>query len=231
MSEYAFVKNLTLFNAFEKYMTTNDAPLFNGFEITGNNLIIKTSDILSEEQINTLTNLVIDYVEPPYDLNFDHTESLALYSLYTNDANLVQVNDRSIVQTLIFTNRNNEGSGNVLDCVKTVLEYNTPNVQNFLNVTTGSIEFEIYDITRNYQILLDTIDISSIVSDWNALAETGSTSGNNTVFKSHMCCGLMDKTTDYDCIYQFRIKTSNPDFYVRMNGLQWIFYNKTFSTL
>lgn len=46
-----------------------------------------------------------------------------------------------------------------------------------------------------------------------------------------MCCGLMDKTTDYDCIYQFRIKPSNPDFYVRMNGLQWIFYNKTLSTL
>lgn len=230
MTEYHFVKNISLLTAFQKYMITNNAPLFNGCELTGNQLIIKTNASLSEEQLNTVTVLVNNYVEPPYDLNFNNTESLALHSHYTNDNDLVSIDDRKIVQTLIFTNRNNDGTNNILDCAKTILEYNVENVQNVLNVTSGSLEFEIFDITRNYQICLDTIDITGVISDWNTLAQTGSTSGN-TVYKTHMCCGLMDKTTDYDCIYQFRMKCNIPEIKSRMNGLQWIFYNKTMSTL
>lgn len=211
-------------------MKANNAPLFNGCELTGDQLTIQTTEPLSEEQISTTTSLVTNYVEPPYDLNLSHTESIALHSHYTSDPDLVIINDRSVVQTMIFTNRNNQDSSVVLNSMKTVFEYNSQNVQSFLNVTTGSVQFEIFDISRNYQLCLETLDISDIVSDWNTLAQTGSTSGN-TVYRSFMCDGLMNKTTNYDCIYQFRMSTSSPDFNLRMNGLQWIFYTKDLSTL
>jgi hypothetical protein len=230
MTTYTFTKNISLLTAFQKYMKANDAPLFNGCELTGDQLTLQTTGALSQEQLTTITTLVTNYVEPPYDLNFSHTESIALHSHYTNDPDLVVINGRSVVQTLIFTNRNSEGTGDVLDSMKTVLEFNSPNLQSFLNVTSGSVQFEIFDITRNYQVELETIDISPIVSQWNTLAQTGATNGN-TVYKSFMCNGLMDKTTDYDCIYQFRLTTSNPDFNLRMNGLQWLFYTKSMSTL
>lgn len=210
-------------------MKANNIPLYNGCYITDDQLTIQTIEPLSVEQLNSTTSLIVDYVEPAYDLSLSTTESLALQSDYTNNPNLVIIDNKSVVQTLIFTNRNNEGD--VLDGCKTVLEYNTNNLQNFINTTSGSLEFEIYDITRNVSISLMTIDISDIISSWNVLAQTGSTSDNNTVYKSHMFSGLLNKTTNYDCIFQFRMKTSSPDFYVRMNGLQWIFYQKQNSTL
>lgn len=229
-TEYPFTKSLSLLDAFQNYMKTNNAPLYEGCELTGTDLIVKTSGTLSEEQLATVTTLVTDYVEPPYYLSFSRTESLALHSHYTSDSDLVQADGRSVVQTLIFTNRNQEIEGQVLNCIKTVLEYNTPNLQNFVNTTSGSIAFEIFDITRNVQICLNELDISEIATGWNTLAQTGSTSGN-TVYKSHMCGGLADKTTDYDCVYQFRLSTSHPDFNCRMNGLQYLFYNKQMSSL
>lgn len=228
MSTYTFTKNISILSAFQKYMKANNAPLYNGCELTGDQLTVQTTEPLSEGQLITITDLVTNYVEPPYDLDLSHTESIALHSHYTNDQDLVVIDGRSIVQTIIFPNRNTEES--VLNSMKTVFEYNAPNLQSFLNVTSGSVQFEMFDISRNYQVCLQTINISNIVSDWNTLAQTGSTNGN-TVYKSFMCEGLMNQTTDYDCIYQFRMSTSNPDFNLRMNGLQWLFYTKTMSTL
>lgn len=228
MSTYTFTKNISLLTAFQKYMKSSNAPLFNGCEFTGDQLTLQTTGVLSEEQLNTITSLVTDYVEPAYDLNLSKTESIALHSHYINEPNLVTINGRSIVQTIIFSNRNNED--NVLDSMKTVFEYNAPNLQSFLNVTSGSVQFEIFDISRNYQVCLQTLDISQILSDWNTLAQTGAT-GGNTIYKSFMCDGLMNQTTNYDCIYQFRMSTSNPDLNLRMNGLQWLFYQKDYSTL
>lgn len=228
MSTYTFTKNISLLTAFQKYMKSRNAPLFNGCAFTGDQLTLQTTGVLSEEQLNTITSLVTDYVEPAYDLNLSNTESIALHSHYTNDPDLVTINGRSIVQTMIFSNRNNEN--NVLDSMKTVFEYNAPNLQSFLNVTSGSVQFEIFDISRNYQVCLQTVDISQIISDWNTLAQTGAT-GGNTIYKSFMCDGLMNQTTNYDCIYQFRMSTSNLDLNLRMNGLQWLFYQKDYSTL
>ena len=223
MSTYTFTKNISLLTAFQKYMKANNAPLFNGCELTGDQLTLQTTGPLSEGQLSTITSLVTDYVEPAYDLNLSNTESIALHSHYTSDPDLVVINDRSVVQTIIFPTRNNEGTNVVLDSMKTVFEYNAPNLQSFLNVTSGSVQFEIFDISRNYQVCLQTVDISQIVSDWNTLAQTGTT-GGNTVYKSFMCDGLMNQSTNYDCIYQFRMSTSHPDFNLRMNGLQWLFY-------
>jgi hypothetical protein len=228
MSLYTFTKNISLLTAFQKYMKSSNAPLFNGCELTGDQLTLQTTGPLSEEQLSTITSLVTDYVEPAYDLNLANTESIALHSHYTNDQDLVIINGRSVVQTIIFPNRNSEDT--VLDSMKTIFEYNAPNLQSFLNITSGSAQFEIFDISRNYQVCLEIVDISQIVSDWNTLAQTGAT-GGNTVYKSFKYDGLMNQTSNYDCIYQFRMNTSNPDFNLRMNGLQWLFYQKTNSTL
>jgi hypothetical protein len=230
MSSYNFTKEISILLAFDNYMKYNNSPLYDGSNLSGFNLNVLTTSELNSEQIVIMNQLVNEYIEAPYYLDLTRTESTTLHSHYTSDSDLVQSNNKSVVQTLIFNNIN-EDSGDLLNCVKTVLEYNTPNLQNFINITSGSIDFEIYDITRDYLIFSDTIDISSITNNWNTLAQTGSTSGNNTVYKSFMCTGLLDKTTDYDCIWQFRMATSSPNFNARMNGLQYLFYNKIDSEL
>ena len=230
MSSYDFQNiRVSILDALDNYLKTNDAPLYVNINVSGTTVTVNTSDTLTSEQLTTLTNLVNSYLEPPYYLTFARTESNALHSHYTNDSDLVEAtNGSKIVQTMIFTNRNTL-NGEVLDCAKTILEFSTSNIQDFINTTTGSTELSIYDITRDYLISTQTIDISNIATQWNALAQAGITTGN-TVFQSTVCPGLLNKTTNYDCIWQFRL-TSSPFFNVRMNGLQYIFFNQQLSTL
>ena len=231
MSTYDFQNiRISILDAFNNYMKTNNAPLFVGAGFSGTTVTVSTSAALTAAQLTTMTTLVNGYVEPAYYLNFSRTESTALHSHYTCETDLIQdTGGNKIVQTLIFTNRNTP-NGEVLDCLKTVIEYNTPNVQNFLNTTSGSATFQIYDITRNYLISNQTIDISNIATQWNTLALTGSTQGN-TVYQTNVCAGLLGKSTTYDCVWQYKMNTSSPLFNVRMNGLQYIFSNQEMSTL
>lgn len=231
MSTYDFTNvRISLLDAFNNYMKVNNSPFYVGSGFSGTTVTVSCSQALTPVELTTTTNIVNAYVEPPYYLNFSRTESTALNSDYTNDINLVSsTNGNLIVQTMIFTNRNNTG-GEVLDGVKTIIEYNTPNVQNFLNVTTGSAIFEIDDITRHYQIVDCCLDISDIATQWHSLAQTGSTKGN-TIYKTLTCNGLLGKSTSYDCVWQYKMSTDNNIFNCRMNGLQYLFYNQEMSTL
>ena len=231
MSSYDFQNiRVSILDAIDNYLKTNDAPLYVNCGLTEPTLTVNTSAALTADQLTTLTNLVNTYIEPPYYLTFARTESTTLHSHYTNDPDLIEAtNGNKIVQTMIFSNRNTP-NGEVLDCSKTILEFCSPNVHDFINTTTGSVQFEIYDITRNFQISQQTIDIFNIATQWNTLAQTGLTT-SNTVFQTTVCPGLLNKSTNYDCIWQFRLSTSNPTFTCRMNGLQYIFSNQQLSTL
>ena len=221
---------VSILDALDNYLKVNNAPLYTSGGFSGTTVTVNTSAALTVDQLTTMTNLVKAYIEPAYYLTFSRTESTALHSHYTNESDLISAtNGNKIIQTLIFTNRNTI-NGEVLDCAKTVLEFNTPNVQNFLNSTSGSVAFCIYDITRNYPISTQTIDISNIATQWHTLALTGSTIGN-TVFQSTLCSNLLNKSTTYDCIWQYQLSTSSPSFNCRMNGLQYIFSNQELSTL
>jgi hypothetical protein len=224
-STYNFSKVPALPDAFENYLNVNNAPLFAGFSSTQGVLSILTSDVLTTSQLDMLTTLVNNYIDPPYYLQLDHKNSVPLYSQYTSNKDLAMSdNSLLVLQTLIFPGETTEDI--VLDEIKTVFEYHCPNVQNFLNSTTGSLTYQIYDMSRNIEITTQTIDLMSegIIPKWNTLAQTGSTI-SNSIYKTKQLNGLMNKTPNYDCVWQLRL--SNPTlFSARINGLEYLYFQK-----
>lgn len=185
-------------------------------------ITVSVSRALTDTELADLNTLVASYTDPAQFLVFDHSESLAMHSHYTEDVDNIRIDNKYILQTFVFVNRNSEGL--VLDSCKTIVEYTCDNVQNFVDTTSGNVNVEIYDITRNVSISNKTIDISPIATQWNTLAQTGSTSGS-TIFASTTFDGLMNKTTGYDVIFQLRGSITNPpNFDFRLNGLQYLFY-------
>jgi len=222
--EVTLTKQIYLPDAFSVYMTTN-FPLFVGYALSGTVMTVNTSATLTNEQLATMTTLINGYVDPPYYLNYSNSVSLPLHSHYTSEEDLVQIDGLSVLQTFIFQG-SDPNDTTILDGLKTIVEYNTPNVQNFVNTTSGNFTLQLFDITRNAQIAESVIDIGTegITTQWNELAQSGSTVGN-TIYKSHQMFGLMNRSTSYDCIWQLRASTSEPYFNVKINALQYLFYD------
>lgn len=188
---------------------------FNG--LSTNPLNIQVNRELSQEELTSLTTLLNNYVDPSVFLSLNHTETICLHSHFTTDADNVLIDDFSVIQTLIFSGNNVDASV-VLDSAKTVVEYFCLNPQNFISDKSGSITIEIYDITRNISIASQTIELGSIAEEWGE-------NDSSTKYRSLMFTGLMNKTPNHDCIFQFRGKTSRNDFTFRINGLQYIYYD------
>ena len=191
--------------------------------ITSVPLTVYTNNPLTDVQLAALTILMNAYVDPAIYLVFDHAETLPLHSHFNTDTDAVVVDNKNIMQTFIYSTLN-ISTPTVLDSIKTVVEYNCPNVQNYLNTTSGNISLEIYDITRNVSIATNILDLNEIAVNWNILALTGSTQGN-TVYRSTLFNGLMNKSPNYDVILQLRGSTSDPKCQFRCNSLQFLYYN------
>jgi len=186
------------------------------------------SDIpLTEPQLAALTILMNAYVDPAVFLVFDHVDTFPLHSEFTNDTENSISNGNVVLQTFIFSSINISNNV-VLDSLKTVVEYKCPNVQNFLNITSGNslqTGISIKDITRNVLIASQNININDIVTVWNNLANTGVT-GGNTQYKSIQYTGLMNKNPGYDCIWQlYTPYPVDPNFVFRCHGLQYLYYS------
>ena len=203
----------------QKNVTWNND--FNG--LSTNPLRIEVLRPLLEEELNSLTILLNNYVDPSIFLQLNRTETICLHSHFTTDSDNVVMNDSNVIQTFIFSGNSNE-SNVALDSAKTVIEYLCPNPQTFLNDKSGNITLDIYDITRNVLIASQNIELNTIADEWNTLAQSGS-SNTSTLYRSLMFTGLMNKNTSHDCIWQFRGKTSRSDFTFRINGLQYIYYD------
>lgn len=222
MSSYNFLeKSVGKPGALDQYIRKNvlwDAD-FNG--LSTDPLTIYTNRPLSETELSELTTLIENYIDPSVFLTFNHTETVAMHSPFVSDTNNVVIDNKKVLQTLIFTNRNN--GSQVLDSCKTVIEYFTSDVQQFNPLISESITLEIYDITRNTSIAIETID--NVASSWTDLAVAGGT-GSSTLYKSIQFTGLMNKTPGYDCVWQLRGSVSDESkFTFRINGLQYIFYD------
>jgi hypothetical protein len=160
-------------------------------------------------------------------LVFDHVETFPLHSHFTNDPDNSVSNGNVTLQTFIFSS-NNLSNNVVLDSLKTIVEYKCPNVQDFLNITSGNslqTGLSIEDLTRNVTISSQNIDINDIVVIWNNLANSGVT-GGNIQYKSIQYTGLINKNLGHDCIWQL----SSPDpivpnFTFRCHSLQYQYYN------
>lgn len=224
MSTYTFLEKIVNKPpAFDKYIRDNVAWVSNFLGISTDPLIVNVGRELTHEEQLQLTTLVNNYIDPVVFLVYDHSDTLTMHSHYTSDVDNILVDSKAILQTFIY---NNPGANNglVLDSVKTIVEYACPNVQNFANTTSGSIWLDIFDVTRNVSICNVTKDLNEVATKWNALAATGSTEANS-VFTSVQFDGMMNKTPNYDVIWQLRGTTSNSNYTFRCNCLQYLFYN------
>lgn len=184
-------------------------------------LVVSMTSELTVSQLNDLTLLITNYIDPAFYLTLDHTTSLAMHSHFTNDQDTM-MGTQTVLQTLIYTA--SIDTNIVLDSCKSIVEFHCPNLQSYLNKTTGNINVEIYDITRDTSIASQTLQLNDIAVQWNILANTGSTTGN-TMYRSVQFTGLKNKNPDYDCIFQLRGSASDTSFTYRLNGLQYLYYS------
>lgn len=191
--------------------------------ITTGPLTIYSDIPLTEIQLTDLTTLLNAYIDPEIYLSFDHVETLTLNSKFNNDLDNIIINNKNVIQTFIYSTQN-ISTPTVLDGLKTVVEYHCPNVQNYVNTTSGNISIEIYDISRNISIASKTVDLNEIATKWNNLAQNGSTE-ESTIYRTILFTGLMNKSPNYDVVLQLRGSTSDSNCEFKCNSLQYIYYN------
>ena len=209
--------------ACDEYIRKNINWVSNFGGISTNPLTVNTNDPLTTIQLSELTTLLNAYVDPAIYLAFDHSDTMTLHSHFNTDVDTVMVDNKCVIQTFIYSTLD-ISKPTVLDGIKTIVEYNCQNVQNYLNTTTGNVSLEIYDITRNVSISNSILDLNEIAVKWNSLAQTGSTKGN-TVYRSVLFSGLMNKSPDYDVALQIRGCVNDDKCQFRCNSLQFLYYN------
>lgn len=224
MSSYQFPEVVCgKVGACDQYIRKNIDWISNFQGVSSNPLTIYTEIPLTEIQLSDLTTLLNGYTDPEIYLSFDHVDTLTLNSKFNNDPDNIIIDGKNVIQTFIYSTQN-ISIPTVLDGMKTIVEYHCPNVQNYLNTTSGNISIEIYDLSRNLSISTQTINLNEIAVSWNNLAQTGSTEGN-TVYRSILFTGLMNKSPNYDVALQLRGSTSDSNCKFRCNSLQYLYYN------
>lgn len=220
MYQYIFTKAITKFNAFVKYISDN-LILHTGMSLQGDTLSIEFTEALSTEALDNLTTIIANYEDPIFFLTFSHTETYPMFSSRTTtELPSVIVDDKKVLQTFIFSNKDAENT--ILNSLKTVIEYTCPLVENFTGIS-GIANFEIYDIDRNVSISNLDIPLNEISTEWETMRANGFT-GPNTIYRSVFITDLRSSVADYDCKWQFRGKTNSTLFNFKLNSLQYIFY-------
>jgi hypothetical protein len=210
-------------SALHEYINANIDWSVHFFGLSTGPLLIYADIQLTEIQLSNLTTIVNNYTDPAVYLAFDHVDTLTLNSKFNDDNDNVIIDNKNVIQTFIYSTQN-ISTPTVLDGLKTVIEYNCPNVQNYVNTTSGNISIEIYDITRNTSISSKTVDLNEIAQSWNTLAQTGSTQGS-TIYRTILFTGLINKSPNYDVVLQLRGSTSDSNSKFRCNSLQYLYYN------
>lgn len=218
MTVYNFTKSgIQKVYAFEKNVVRTFAK-FVDYSYSDPNLSINTSSDLTEEELASLTTMINEYTDPAIFLRLCSTITDAGISTKTNSS------IPEVVQTYIYTNTNNDGIC-VFNGIKTVLEYSTNNVEEFLNFEgTVSVDFTIKCYTRNFVIHNSTLDITQICNDWKVLAQNGQT-GVVKTYKTFMVEGLREIVANYDCLWQYIIGVSDPLVYVMLHAKQMLYYD------
>ena len=221
---YPFEKQVTKADAFDSYLKKNVSwpSDYQGLSTSQNQAVIFVMRELTTEEQTDLQTLVNNYTDPAVWLTFDHVETMAMHSHYTDDTDNHIIDGQDVLQTFIFCNMNTPDT--VLDSLKTIVEYKCNDLSTFAASTDGNITLSLYDVTRDVQILSSTIELNEIATRWNTLAEQNVT--KDVVFRSAQFYGLMNTVPNYDCVWQLRGSVEPPgSFTYRVNGLQYIFYN------
>jgi hypothetical protein len=211
--------------ACDQYLRTNlpNSCVDNYQGLSTGPTIIEFNKTLTIEEQDALNILMANYIDPEVFLVLNHTENITLHSDFFQNINNSIIDNKCIFQTVIYTNQNENNL--VLDSMKTVVEYYCPNVQNYLNTTTGNITLEIYDITRDYSIGSINQNLNEIAVHWNTLANQNITTGN-TIYRSIQFSELRNACPNYDVILQLRGTQSDANFDYRLHSLQYLFYTE-----
>jgi len=217
---YTFIVTVNKPNAFAHYVSENISWATENIVIDeiSNNVTLHSLTELNSLEIDEATQKIDLYVDPPVFMIFKHAINTPMITEFTTDAQL-EIAGKKVLQTFIFTDPATEGL--LLDSLKTVIEYNCPNTQDFNSVSNASIDFEIYDITRDISILTRNISLDEIETKWKGM---NLSADNDTVFRTSFFGALHYQLPNYDCIWQIRVGVSHPEFKVRLNSLQQLFY-------
>ena len=209
--------------AFVSYITKNFSESAScSFE--ENVVHIATISELDITQQANLEALVRAYTDPEIFYQLAYTESLTGFSEATKTAG--NLHD---VQAFIFPSKtlpngdNAQSDGTVFNAIKSILKFTMSDVSLAADFESGSVQVQLYDITRDIQISIETIDLTAMMQEWKAMALANTTGVVNN-YKSFMFTGLAAKSTNYDCIWVVRLCISNPNIHVRLNGFQKLFY-------
>jgi hypothetical protein len=130
---YIYTKQIQIKAAFDNYLR-NNVQYYDGMTCQSDQLTIITTQELTEEQQTQLTILINNYVDPSYFLELSRTQALPLVSIWADSQNELALNGNTILQTYIFTGNNNESDNEVLDGIKTIIEYRRCNLQLFKKI-------------------------------------------------------------------------------------------------
>lgn len=222
MFEYNFTKTIQKPIAFEDYLAKNFLVQIS-VSIELNTVHIGTETELTSEQLTLLTTLITDYTDPEVFLQLARTESMIGASESTT-SNVYKDVQTFIYESVVDSEGNNVNSdGTKLDVLKSILKVTTDDLSLVGDLSTGTVDIQLYDSTRDILIDEISVDISSILADWQTRSQNNET-GPATAYQSFMIYGLLDKGTSFDCIWTFRLAVSDSRIKVRLNALQKLFY-------
>ena len=214
MPEYNFTKIVAKSYAFDDYLVHHNFTIPITVSTNDDQLIISTEHELTVSELELLTVLVNGYTDPAIFLQLSHTENLSGVSQSTSSSTLTDV------QALIFPSNINTDNGTKIDAVKTILKV-TADLAQIADLNEATATIQIHDYTRDVLISTITVNLGEILAEWKASEETGSV----LAYKSVMFSGLINKCTNYDLIWSFRLSVSDSRLNVSLNGLQKLFYN------
>ena len=218
MSQYCFTKS-GLAKVFILDIRLKETFTFYEYlDYTDPNLVIVTKTVLDETEQANLTAFITNYVEPTVYLQLNSTVSNPTLSKKTNS----QV--PFTVITWILSRDDQKNSGAVFNSLKTVVSYDTDNITQFVNNTNATLTFDLCNYNTNNVLYSTTVNISNILQIWETMANNNET-GSGTLIKSLQIEGLRNVLPSDDTIIQIKLSISNPNIYVRLNGLQMLYYD------
>lgn len=209
---------ITFLEDFDTYLSSNFLK-YDGSAICNElqEIFIDTTMELTTEELDALSTLIYAYVNPNTILELYSTISTNIQSNFTKTPGVIDE------FTTIHLNKQKD-TGLVINTITTIFEYYCPNVSTFLNTSIGNVNFNITDITYNFPVLSENININDITSQWNTLAQTGSTISSrlfSTLVFNSIDYSVQDNDFTWDIIGN--VPSIQP-FDYRINVFKYMYY-------
>lgn len=223
MPDVSLIRNVhgvTKVTALDNYIR-DKLPFFIGLVWAEGNPVVEFvfNRELTAEELALFESLVTSYTDPEFWFTLAKRESMPLSTKPTSSTTPYELT------TFIMTPGDVDSAR--LECFKTILEFRTSRVEDFVDFDESSVNtghIRLYCATRHVTVAEETIDITPVLAQWKAMAVSGQT-GHADTLKTLQIYGLYEKTpASYDCVWKFLAWVSNPAVEMSMNGLEKIYY-------